>query len=127
MQPHKWIRSIAGELLKLDGSADGEGHFLPGPTDIEWDLAGAIVEWNMDRQATQYLFEQFRKHGGKSSGPKLSRFVLAYSIFRMSYCRMALFSTQDDAEKSRLQRDSLFYESKVNTAVQHLTVNNREG
>jgi hypothetical protein len=117
MQPYKWIRLSSGEILKVDGSADGEGHFLPGPTDIAWDLAGAIVEWNMNRRAEEYLISEFRKCGGRTSGKKITSFVLAYSLFRMSFCKMALASTQNEGEKPRLQRAFALYRAKVEEAL----------
>ncbi|HVN20947.1 MAG TPA: hypothetical protein VMU05_19330 [Dongiaceae bacterium] len=117
MQPHKWVMSKTGKLLKVDGAADGEGHFLPGPTDIAWDLAGAIVEWNLSRDAEEYLVAEFHKQGGRSSEPQLSFFVLAYTLFRVSFSQMALNSTGNQAEKARLERAVLFYRTKVGEAL----------
>src|SRR5207302_4552914 len=53
MQPHEWIRSKDGTIIKVDGCTHGDDHFFPGPTDIAWDLAGAIVEWSLDRKSTR--------------------------------------------------------------------------
>src|SRR5438874_5859066 len=50
MAPHEWILSANG-LIKTDGASHGDDHFYPGPTDIAWDLAGAITEWRMDSRA----------------------------------------------------------------------------
>ena len=60
MAPHEWIRSQDARLIKVDASQHGDDHFFPGPTDIHWDLASAIVEWNMDADAEQYLLSRFR-------------------------------------------------------------------
>ena len=45
MAPHEWIRCRDDRVIKVDASQHGDDHFFPGPTDIEWDLAGAIVDW----------------------------------------------------------------------------------
>ena len=56
MQPHEWILTDSGEMLKTDAGSHGDDHFFPGPTDIAWDLAGAIVEWRMSPvQAAEFL------------------------------------------------------------------------
>ena len=55
MLPHKWLRTKSGELLKVDNASHGDDHFFPGPTDIAWDLAGAIVEWDMEEAAVEKL------------------------------------------------------------------------
>jgi hypothetical protein len=116
MSPHEWIRCGDGRLMKVDGCKDGDDHFLPGPTDIAWDLAGAIVEWNMDRDAAEYLLGRFRAGSGLST-EKVSAFELAYSIFRASYCKMAWMATGVDVEKVRLQSSYRFYRAKMEEAV----------
>ena len=56
MQPHEWLVTNEGRLLKTDSGSHGDDHFFPGPTDIAWDLAGAIVEWQMnEQQATDFI------------------------------------------------------------------------
>src|SRR4051812_3097879 len=57
MQPYEWILQENGTLLKVDGTTHGDDHFFPGPTDIAWDLAGTIVEWNLDQNATQFFLD----------------------------------------------------------------------
>lgn len=118
MQPHKWIRTGAGSIVKVDGAADGEGHFLPGATDVLWDLAGAIVEWNMNPDAQEYLLAQFQRRHRRVSKEKLAYFVLAYSVFRLSYCKMAHSSTQTVSEKNRLRSAALYYGRMVDRALE---------
>jgi hypothetical protein len=119
MSPHEWIQCADGRLMKVDGCKDGDDHFLPGPTDIAWDLAGAIVEWDMDRDAAEYLLGKFRAKSGRST-EKVAGFVLAYGIFRASYCKMAWMGTAVEAEKPRLQSRYGFYRMKIEQAVQKL-------
>src|SRR5262249_22811105 len=47
MLPHEWLLAGDGRILKTDGVGHGDGHQLPGPTDIAWDLAGVIIEWKL--------------------------------------------------------------------------------
>src|SRR5262249_47707296 len=40
MLPHEWRLTRDGQILKTDAVGHAEGHQLPGPADIAWDLAG---------------------------------------------------------------------------------------
>lgn len=46
-QPHEWLAGPAG-LLKTDAVDHGDDHFLPGPADLAWDVAGLVEEWGLD-------------------------------------------------------------------------------
>src|SRR3954447_7313973 len=117
MQPYEWVRSANGHLLKVDASRHGDDHYLPGPTDICWDLAGAIVEWNMLIGAAEYLIAAFKKRSGIDSSRNLSSFVLAYSAFRMGYSRMALSGTHNLDVKERFRSAYLRYRTKMITVA----------
>jgi hypothetical protein len=119
MAPHEWIRSQDGTLIKVDASQHGDDHFFPGPTDILWDLAGAIVEWNMDADAEQYLLSRFRAKSGIVPN-RTQLFSMAYSTFRASYCKMALMGTGVECEKPWLERAYLFYREKIDDSVRQL-------
>jgi hypothetical protein len=119
MAPHEWIRSEDSRLIKVDASQHGDDHFFPGPTDIHWDLAGAIVEWDMGADAEQYLLSRFRaKSGILPSRARL--FSLAYSTFRASYCKMAFMATGVQSEKPRLEKAYQFYREKIENSVRQL-------
>ena len=108
MQPHEWIRSSTGRVIKVDACSHGDDHFFPGPTDIAWDLAGAIVEWNLDEHAADYLVRRFRQLSGEDATPRLAAFLLAYSVFRHAYCRMAL-TTVGQQDETLLKSASEHY------------------
>ncbi len=109
MLPHKWLRKANGELLKIDNASHGDDHFFPGPTDIAWDLAGTIVEWGMDEAAVDQLVDCYRSQSGDDPGHRLPAYLLAYSIFRMGYCKMAAEAMRGSAEESRLAGAYLHY------------------
>jgi hypothetical protein len=123
MMPHDWIACGDGRLLKVDATCHGDDHFFPGPTDIAWDLAGAIVEWRMEDSAAQYLLEQYRRSSADHQiASRLPAYLLAYSVFRMAYCRMAAAAIQgaalqDNEEHSRLQRAYRAYRQLVDRQV----------
>ncbi len=99
MQPHEWIHARSGLLRKVDAYTHGDDHFFPGPTDIAWDLAGTVVEWNLDRGASQLLLSEFRRISGKDRAHLLPVFVLAYTVFRLAYFKMALSTVQGSSEE----------------------------
>jgi hypothetical protein len=113
MHLHEWMRGRDGRLLKLDASTHGDDHFFPGPTDIAWDLAGAITEWQMEADAANALLRIYTKLSGDDPTDRLPAYLLAYSVFRMSYCRMAAEAEQGSAESTRLDRAYRFYREAV--------------
>lgn len=111
MQPHEWIRTADNRLLKVDACTHGDDHFFPGPTDIAWDLAGTIVEWNLDRNATEFFLSEFRRVSGMDRADVIRIFILAYTIFRLAYNKMALSTVQGSPEEPRLKSAYLRYRS----------------
>ena len=103
MQPHEWILLRSGRLIKLDGTTHGDDHFFPGPTDIAWDLAGTIVEWNLDRDATDFLLQCFLQASGDDTRRRIPIFLLAYTMFRLGYCAMAMTTVLGTMEEQRLK------------------------
>jgi hypothetical protein len=102
MQPHEWLRTDDGRILKLDGAEHGDDHFFPGPTDIAWDLAGAIIEWRMNAHAQETFLREYRRASGDDAQRRIEPFLLAYSSFRMGYCKMAAEAVQGSGEEHRL-------------------------
>ena len=102
MQPHEWVQSADGRVFKTDGCSHGDDHFFPGPTDPAWDLAGAIVEWNMDRAGANFLLARFHRFTGDDASRRLPIFQLAYTTFRLAYCRMALSTVGKSADEQLL-------------------------
>jgi hypothetical protein len=102
MQPHEWLLTESGRVLKLDGAEHGDDHFFPGPTDIAWDLAGAIVEWQMDAETQQAFLRAYRRASGDDAEQRVTSYLLAYTSFRMGYCKMAAEAMQGSEEEHRL-------------------------
>ena len=109
MQPHEWVRTPAGALLKTDNATHGDDHFFPGPVDIAWDLAGAVVEWGMSAEASRYLLDCYRRRSGDDAHDRMDAYLLAYSVFRMAYCAMAAFALRGSEEEPRLRHAAMHY------------------
>jgi hypothetical protein len=116
MLPQEWIATADG-IFKTDGISHGDDHFFPGPTDIAWDLAGVIVEWELTPAAAQYLVERYRMRSGDDPRRRMDWFLLAYSAFRMGYCAMAAFALRGSEEEQRLRRTWRRYRALVEAQV----------
>ncbi len=112
MLPHKWIDSN-GILLKLDSAIHGDDHFFPGPTDIAWDLAGTIVEWALDDKDARLLLDYYHRSSGDNASDRIAPYLLAYSIFRTAFCKMASASMEGSEEEARLVRDYYRYRAQA--------------
>jgi hypothetical protein len=112
MQPFEWRLTDDGRLMKTDGHSHGDGPLLPGPCDIAWDLAGAIVEWNMDRaQLEQFVLDYVRLTGDRAE-KRLPAYLLAYCAQRMGETYVAT-RTSDPAERVRLSNAQQAYRDQL--------------
>ncbi len=109
MQPHEWLLTPQSQMLKTDSGSHGDDHFFPGPTDIAWDLAGAIVEWEMNPDQARAFLACYTALSGDDAAPRIGDFVTAYALFRCAWCHMAGHAQQNAAERSRLDQAAGFY------------------
>jgi len=63
-----------GELFKVDGYDHFEDHLFPGCQPIEWDIAGATVEFDLDAPPMRCRNPDF--------------WICAYAAFRLGYATM---------------------------------------
>jgi hypothetical protein len=113
MLPHEWLITGDGRLVKVDGVTHGDDHFLPGPADIAWDLAGVIVEWNLCGDAREHLLAEYRARSGDDAHERIDDYVLAYALFRLAYVKMAAGAMRGSDEEPRLLREYQRYRSAL--------------
>jgi hypothetical protein len=113
MQPHEWFCTEGGEWLKLDGATHGDDHFFPGPCDIAWDIAGAIVEWGLDSSAREFFLSHYSRLSGDHPSQRIDHYELAYATFRLAWSRMAAGSVQGTDDEERLLHDYRRYREFV--------------
>jgi hypothetical protein len=102
MSPHEVVRARDGQLFKTDATSDGDDHLLPGPTDIAWDLAGVIHEWDLSTSAAATLLDRYRRRSGDDARARLPGYLVAYGLFRAAFWKMAADSSRGDDEHPRL-------------------------
>ena len=127
MMPHEWIATDRGRLFKVDAATHGDDHFYPGATDIAWDLAGAIVEWKLDEEASDLLIGEYERISGDSIQTRLPGYLVAYCAFRLGFILSAGRSVSDAKESARFRCEANQYRGKLGsllplaTAAKNLT------
>jgi len=121
MMPYEWIASPDGRLIKVDAASHGDDHFYPGPTDIAWDVAGAIVEWNVDQEASDLLVSEYRRISGDAIGMRLPAYLIAYCAFRLAFTLSATKSVNDPEEAARFKRDAETYRQRLASLLSRAT------
>jgi hypothetical protein len=110
LAPHEWLRLDDGSVRKADAITHGDDHLFPGPTDIAWDLAGAIIEWEMDRDAREHLLGAYRRASGDNAAKRIDAWLVAYAATRGAFNLFAR-RTCSPAEGQRLARDLARYQA----------------
>jgi hypothetical protein len=106
MQPHEWLVCDDGQLRKTDGHGHGDDHLLPGPCDIAWDVAGALVEWRMDRAQREHFIALYVREAGDDIEPRLPAYEAAYCALRLGELTYAAVSCEgDDRRRARAAAD----------------------
>jgi hypothetical protein len=113
MQPHEWLLTQEGQVLKTDSGSHGDDHFFPGITDIAWDLAGAIVEWQMDAAGAEILLEMYQRASGDDPRLRIADYIAAYTVFRCAWCAMGANAMQGTEEQTRLEQAARRYAAKL--------------
>ena len=119
MNPHEWLGTANGRLLKTDSATHGDDHFFPGPTDVAWDIAGAALEWNLHRDALDFLLSQYRLLTGEDLRQRLQIFLITYAVFRLAWCKMALPTEARTEEEFRLAQAYRYYRGHIETRLAH--------
>ncbi|MFL6736224.1 MAG: hypothetical protein ACJ8F4_04095 [Sphingomonas sp.] len=111
---HEWLRSNAGSLIKTDALDHHQAHDLIGCQDIAWDVAGAIVEFDVDQDGSDELLDRMDCAAAKPIDRELLDFyLLAYPAFRLGQARLGAAMTGEPAEKLRINRAADSYASRL--------------
>ena len=118
MMPYEWIRRPNRRMLKVDASSHGDDHFYPGPTDIAWDIAGVITEWELDREASELLIYEYQCLSHDPVANRLPAYTTAYCAFRLGFTLSAAKSVKDDQERWRFEREAERYRRRLCSLLQ---------
>jgi len=105
MMPHEWIRS-GTDMMKVDALDHHADDFFPGCRDIAWDVAGAIVEFELDAGGASALLERYTKASGdRTIDRRLGFYRTAYHAWRLGYAALAAETLGDSPDGRRFRAD----------------------
>lgn len=88
LAPHEWIADREGRILKLDAGGHSVDHTWVGVQPLEWDVAGAEIEWDLDADRASRVRRFLATTRGVSCDPVVSAFYrLGYCAFRSAAAR----------------------------------------
>lgn len=106
MQPHEWVATSTG-LKKTDAIDHHGDDFYPGCTDSAWDLAGAIVELDLDGEGEKQLLSRYISQTRDVTVTRRLRFYrAAYLAFRLGYVTLAADTLGDHDRDGRAFRQA---------------------
>jgi hypothetical protein len=89
MLPYEWI-ATDDRIIETDALDHHADDFWPGCRDIAWDVAGAIVEFDLDASSAEYLVNRYQRESGDATiRHRLPFFEVAYLAYRSAYARLA--------------------------------------
>jgi hypothetical protein len=122
MEPHQWIRTPAGELFKIDCTRNGGERTIIGRQSLLWDVAGALIEWDLDPHAAGPLLAPILDHGIRIDPQALAFYQAAYAAHRLGLVHASLEHPGSAAEKGRLMDACDFYRNKLQELVEAVSV-----
>jgi hypothetical protein len=117
MQPHEWWVCEDERLRKTDGHGHGDDHLLPGPCDIAWDVAGAVIEWRMDPARREQLIEHYQRAAGERVAERLPAYEAAYCALRLGELMFAADSCEGDDRLRALAATDYYRSSLARVAL----------
>ncbi|MGE5457807.1 MAG: hypothetical protein ACM3RX_05585 [Methanococcaceae archaeon] len=113
MMPYEWI-DAGGRILKTDAAFHHNDHFLPGPQDIAYDIAGLFVEFSLNEEKQDYFIKKFIAQTADSTILKrLPFYELVYCAFRLGFVSFAFDACQNQWEQKEFLRLKRKYLNRI--------------
>ncbi|MBS0295367.1 MAG: hypothetical protein JSR45_03585 [Proteobacteria bacterium] len=120
LAPHEWIRSERG-LLKTDALDHHDDRFMPGPTDIAWDVAGFSVEWGLDAGAARDFAAAVAIEAADATlDRRLPFYETAYLAFRTGFTHEAAEALPEGSDRRGLRRQAARYRARLDQALDRM-------
>jgi hypothetical protein len=116
---HEWLCRPNGDLLKTDALDHHAAHDLIGCQDMAWDVAGAIVEFDLEAHETKALLASTEQASGRHVDRQLLEFyAVAYLAFRLGQASLAAqTSVSGAAEIARLKAAADGYAAELRSLL----------
>ena len=113
----EWLRARGGPLIKTDALDHHQAHDLVGCQPLEWDVAGAIAEFDLDQKGAAFLVRQLGDQGARIDSELLRFCHVAYLAFRIGRARLAE-GVSDREDGVRLSRRAADYARRLRCLLQ---------
>lgn len=117
MLPVEWLLTERGykKADTLDHHAD---QFFPSSQDISWDLASAIVEFDMNPMEQRYFVSKYCASARDVvSSERLRLYMVAYLAFRLGYATFAAEELADTPEGPRFKNLAWRYAARLKREI----------
>jgi hypothetical protein len=102
----EWLLDRDGTLLKTDALDHCAAHDLVGCQDVAWDVAGTVIEFDLDPEEEAELQTRVGQEAGRPVDTDLLRFLApCYAAFQLGAWSMARATDGDPDEAVRLDRE----------------------
>jgi hypothetical protein len=117
---HEWLRARHGALLKSDALDHHQAHDLIGCQDLAWDVAAAIVEFELRSAEADELVAATEHWAGRPLDRDLIEFYLiTYLAFRIGHARLGTNLVDNAREHRRLSANAGRYAARLEHLLQH--------
>jgi hypothetical protein len=123
MASYEWILRAEGSMSKVDWFGNVFDHTIVGPQSILWDIAGAMIEWDVQGECEAALLEPLTSGGFETSPENLLIYSIAYCAFKMgqfSFCA----SISPPEEQPRSQREESRLRNKLAELIERCSHDN---
>jgi hypothetical protein len=102
LAPANWVRDKQGKIWKLNTTGSRLSHFIPYRLPFLWDVAQAIIEWDLSPREEAVLCEAIAAENLCFEQQELDFFKLSVAAFELGKCVMLGL-----ADKSKYERHLL--------------------
>lgn len=109
----EWLRTPDGLLLKADAHDHAQAHDLVGAQDVAWDIAGAVVEFDLSADEAAAVCDRVAQACRRRPEPAvIAAFVLAYCAFQAGLWRFAAAGA-DEADRAGIAAHAARYAARL--------------
>jgi hypothetical protein len=110
----EWLGTRDGQVLKADAVDHAEDWSLIGCQDIAWDVAGAIIELDLDPTERERLIAMVEHGAGRELDRDLLRLLTpCYLAFQLGSCALAADIVERPDDAARLRRQASTYTERL--------------
>src|SRR3990170_2975879 len=117
MLPVEWLLTKKG-YKKADTLDHHSDQFFPSSQDISWDLASAIIEFDMNPMEQHYFLSKYSAASRDAvSRERLRLYMVAYLAFRLGYASFAAYELAATPEGPRFKNLAWRYAARLKREI----------